>query len=136
MNKIVATSILVLITFGSYAIPIISITKIDGGRRGYWFVSYEMGENSGGTSGWIVNCFDPGREPCKTHSSIPPEGISQAEFNKAIELVEYAENMWDEGLMNGIYSETIVDSSLHLSTLQVHWYVIDRIIHIDVDLLN
>lgn len=133
MKKLLFISTL-LFSSQLFAIPIISVLKADGGRKGYWFVSAEMGSSAGGTSGWILNCLDPGREQCRPPSGLaPPEGVSEEEFHQAQLLIEYAEDQWDSGVSGGVYAHSYISSSGMSKALVVTWWVEDRIIHIDVN---
>ncbi len=69
-------------------------------------------------------------------NSAPPGEVSIEEFEKALELVTHAEDQWDNGVINGTYTDSFIEVSGVHKNLEVTWWVEDRIIHIIVERID
>jgi len=135
MKKIFITFLLVILFIPSfYARPILSMTKWDGGKHGYNYVSANLVTTSSGTEGWEIECHSPGYERCARPSGTAiATGLDLADIQIAEELVELAEGFWDDGLKQGSESKLVqMPNEGFVRQYVVSWYVSDRRIHIDV----
>ncbi len=135
MKKLILLCFL-LSSLSSLAIPIFSMIKYDGGRRGYNYVSGTLSTNSQGQEGWVIECHDPGREECgRPHgnNSGLTGNFDDIDLSKGEELIELADNRYDDGEKSGSISVLVqVENEPFLRQYVVVWSTQDRFRYIDV----
>ncbi len=115
--------------------PIFSITKYDGGRNGYSYVEAHLETNSQGLEGWVVECHSPGFEKCRRpmSSSAPAGDLDATDLSIGEELLNYADDAWDDGVKSGNHSMNVqAAGETFIRQYVVSWVVVERKIHIEV----
>lgn len=126
-------SCLVISSSDVYSRPILSMTKWDGGKHGYNYVSANLVTSSSGTEGWVIECHSPGFERCARPASVVSNDLDYADIQFAEELVGRAELSWDEGFKSGTDAILVqIPNETFLRQYVVTWFVSDRRVHIEV----